>query len=144
MPQRMKDFGRQNLWRIYQTITTTGDLIEGTVLVPATETNMLEIVAQNWKAACFEGRNADVTDTTTFKIYGSRKYMESVPATGDSFWTPSGAHWTLLDTQATVTASTNTTAVVHENKNYTYYLVTAQAAPTKDTLTICRAVLSQN
>ena len=140
----MKDFGRLNIWRIYQTIATAGDLVEGSVLVPAAETNMLEIVAQNWKVATFEGRNADVTDTTTFKIYGSRKYMETVPPSGDAFWTASGTHWTLLDTQAAVATSTNTTAVVHENKNYTYYLVTAQAAPTKDTLTICRAVLSQN
>jgi hypothetical protein len=144
MPQRMKDFGRLNSWRIYQTITTAGQEVEGTILVPDTETNLLEILAQNYKVATFESRNEDDTDTATFKIYGTRKYMESVPATGDAFWLVTGAHWTLLDTQSAVAINTNTTAVIHENQAYTYYVVTGEAASTKDTLLIARAVLSQN
>lgn len=143
MPQRMKDFGRLNSWRIYQTITTSGQEVEGPVTVPNTETNFLEILAQNYKVATIESRNNGASVTCTFKIYGTRKYMETVPATGTTFWDVTEPHWTLLDTQAAVGTETNATAVVHENKAYTYYVVTAEAASSTTTV-IGRAVLSQN
>ena len=139
----MKDFGRLNSWRIYQTITTTGDEVEGSVNITTTETNVLEILSQNYKVVTIESRNDDTTDAATFKIYGTRKYMETVPSTGDTFWDVTEPHWSLLNTQAAVAAATNATAVVHENQAFTYYVVTADAdANTVDI--ICRAVLSQN
>lgn len=143
MPQRSKDFGRVNPWRVYQTITTAGDEVEGAVLIGDTETNVLEILGQNWKVATIESRNEDDTDTADFKIYGTRKYMESIPASGDTFWDVTEPHWQLLDTQNTVAVNTNTTPVIHENQAYTYYVVTGKATvAAKDVLLISRAVLS--
>lgn len=145
MPQRSKDFGRLNAWRVYQTVTNATDTVEGAVLIGDTETNVLEILAQNWKVVTIESRNEDDTDTADFVIYGTRKYMETVPASGDTFWDVTEPHWTALDTQNTVAVNTNTTAVVHENQAYTYYVVTGKASvATKDVLLISRAVLSQN
>jgi hypothetical protein len=139
----MKDFGRVNPWRIYQTITTAGDVTEGAVLIGDTETNILEILAQNWKVATIESRNEDDTDLATFVIYGTRKYMESVPPTGDTFWDVTEPHWETIDTQASVAVNTNTTPVVHENQAYVYYVVTGKASvATNDVLLISRAVLS--
>ena len=128
MPQRMKDFGRISTTRIYQTITTTGDVAEGEFDVGATETNILEMVSQNFKNFFIESRNADTANTCTFKIYASRKFNESVPATGDAFWTATGIHWYLLDTQAAVAITSNAVVKEYVDKGYNYLLVTAQGS----------------
>ena len=43
MPQRYVDSGRIVPFRIYQTITATGDTAEGPVTLPEAKTNVLEI-----------------------------------------------------------------------------------------------------
>lgn len=141
MPQRMKDYGRISINRMYQTITTAGDVVEGAATVGTSETNVLEMVAQNFKSFFIEGRNTHASQTCTFKIYGTRKFIESVPATGDAHWTATGAHWAILDTQSTVAALTNTTPKEFIDKGYTYLLVTAQGSGSGTTL-ISRAMFT--
>lgn len=142
MPQRSKDFGRILANRIYQTITTTGDEVEGPIDVPAAETNVLEILAQNWRHIFIEGRNEDGTATSDWKFYGSRKYNESVPPTGDTFWDVTEDHWeeASID-QDTVATGTNITPVVLLDKGYVYLVVTVEGS-VADTSTIARAVLT--
>ena len=137
----MKDFGRVSMNRMYQTITNTGDTAEGAVTVGTSETNVLEMVAQNFKSFFIEGRNTHGTQTCTFKIYGTRKFIESVPATGDAHWTASGTHWALLNTQSAVAANTNTTPQSFIDAGYTYLLVTAQGSGAGTTL-ISRAMFT--
>lgn len=142
MPQRLVDFGRVGLTRMYQTITSTGDKLEGSVSVPtAGTTNVLEIVAQNYKNAFIEGRNDDATNTSDWEIFGTRKFNDSVPATGDTFWDVTGAHWESINLQANVTTTTNITVVELVDKGFTYLVVnvTADVAATD---TIARAILT--
>ncbi len=142
MPQRLNDFGRVGLTRMYQTITTTGDKLEGSVSVPdAGVTNVLEIVAQNYKNAFIEGRNDDATNTSDWEIFGTRKFNDSVPAEGDAFWDITGDHWESINTQADVTTNTNITPIELVDKGYTYLVVnvTADVAATD---TIARAILT--
>ena len=142
MPQRAKDFGRVLPTRIYQTETVAGDDAEGPIDVPAAETNVLEILAQNWRQMFIEGRNEDGANTSTWNFYGTRKYMESVPPTGNAFWTVTGDHWELASTeQAAVATSTNITPVELLDKGYTYLVVTVEGSGA-DTATIARAVLT--
>jgi len=142
MPQRLNDFGRVGLTRMYQTITTTGDKVEGLVSVPdAGVTNVLEIVAQNYKNAFIEGRNEDSTNTSSWEIFGTRKFNDSVPATGDTFWTTTEDHWESIDTQAAVGTGTNITPVELVDKGYTYLVVTV-SGDTAATDTIARAILT--
>jgi len=142
MPQRLKDFGRVGLTRMYQTITNTGDIVEGVVSVPtAGTTNVLEIVAQNYKHVFIDGRNNDATNTSDWVIYATRKFNESVPATGATFWDVTEAHWITLSTQTDVATTTDITPVDTTDKGYTYYVVnvTADVAATD---TIARAILT--
>ncbi len=125
MPQRMKDYGRISSWRMYQTITTAGDLLEGSVSVPsAGTTNVLEMVTQNYKNVFIEGRNEDATNTSDWIVYATRKFNESVPATGATFWDVTEDHWEEAETeQSNVTTGTNIVPVVLVDKGYTYVVV---------------------
>jgi len=143
MPQRLVDFGRVGLTRMFQTITTAGDKLEGPIDVPAAETNVLEIVAQNWKNVFLEGRNEDGSNTSDWKFYGTRKFNDSVPATGDSFWTVTEDHWepAISPDQDTVATGTNITPVVLTDLGFTYIVVTVEGSGA-DTSTIARAILT--
>jgi hypothetical protein len=142
MPQRSKDFGRVVPIRIYQTETAAGDEAEGPIDVPAAETNVLEILAQNWRQVFIEGRNEDAVATSTWKFYGTRKYMEAVPPSGNAFWAVTGDHWeTASADQAAVAVSTNITPVELLDKGYTYLVVTVEGS-VADTSTIARAILT--
>lgn len=125
MPQRYVDSGRIVPFRIYQTITATGDTAEGPVTLPEAKTNVLEIVAQSWRQVFIESRNDDPTNTITQTIYGTRKFMESVPAQGDAFWDVTADHWELLDTQSNIAVSTNGTPYLATDKGFTYLVVAA-------------------
>jgi len=143
MPQRMKDYGRISNWRMYQTITTAGDLVEGSVSVPtAGTTNVLEMVTQNYKNIFVEGRNDDATNTSDWVVYATRKFNESVPATGATFWDVTEDHWEVAETaQSNVAAGANLVPVVLLDKGYTYVVVnvTADVAATD---TIARAIVT--
>ena len=143
MPQRSQELGRIVPFRIYQTIVTAGDLVEG-IHTPAgtTEENLLEMLCQNWRQIFIEGRNEDDTNASTFRFYGTRKFNASVPATGDSFWDVTGVHWETASTdQAAVATNTNITPVELLDKGYTYIVVTIQSAVAA-TETIARAILT--
>lgn len=140
MPQRFQDSGKIIPIRIYQTIATSGDLVEGTVTLTSTESNNLEIVAQSWRQVFIEGRNDGSTNTADQKIYGTRKFNLSVPDTGDSFWDVTADHWEVVDTQPTIAVSTNSTPVTLVDKGYTYLVVTGLSA--SGTTFISRAVLT--
>jgi len=127
MPQRFKDFGRVALTRMYQSITTAGDLTEGPVTLPEAPTHLLEIVAQNYKSVFIEGRNNDTTNTVTQKIFATRKFNESVPATGNSFWTETADHWELIDTQTDIATTTNAVVKEFVDKGFTYMVVCGDA-----------------
>lgn len=145
MPQRLVDSGRIVPFRIYQTITTSGDTAEGPVTLPEVKTNVLEIVSQSWRQVFIESRNDDPTNTVTQTIYGTRKFNESVPATGDSFWDVTQSHWELLDTQANIAISTNGTPKEYVDKGYTYFVVAADAqdgAQASGTVTAAGVLLS--
>jgi len=142
MPQRFKDYGRVGITRMYQTITTAGDIVEGIVSVPtAGTTNVLEIVAQNFKNVYIEGRNDDATNTSDWEIFATRKFNDSVPATADTFWTTTEDHWESLNTQANLGTETNLVVQEYVDKGYTYLVVnvTADVAATD---TIARAILT--
>lgn len=124
MPQRFQDSGRIVPMRIYQSITTAGDESEGPIVLPEPETNILEIVSQSWRTVYLEGRNEDTTNTVTQKIYATRKFNQSVPPQGDTFWTVTEDHWELIDTQTSIGTSTNATPVELVDKGYTYIVVT--------------------
>lgn len=142
MPQRMKDFGRVVPNRIYQTITTAGDEVEGPVDIADSETNVLEILSQNWRHVFLEGRNDDGTNTSTWNFYGTRKYNESIPGSGDTFWDVTENHWELVSTeQAAVGTGTNITPVTLTDLGYTYIVVTVTGSAA-GTATIARAVLT--
>jgi len=143
MPQRSRELGRVVPQKIFQTITTAGDLVEGPVNTGGTtEVNILEMLTQNWRNIFIEGRNADGTNTATFRFYGTRKYNETIPSTGDSFWDVTGVHWeTVSADQAAVGTGTNITPVELVDKGYTYIVVTVQSA-IAGTSTILRAVLT--
>jgi hypothetical protein len=142
MPQRSKDFGRILANRIYQTITTAGDEVEGDISVTTSETNVLEILAQNWRQVFIEGRNEDATNTSDWGFYGTRKYNESVPPTGNAFWDVTGAHWEEASPdQDAVTTTTNITPITLLDKGYTYIVVTVEGNIAA-TDTIARAVLT--
>jgi len=125
MPQRMKDYGRISSWRMYQTITTAGDLLEGSVSVPtAGTTNVLEMVTQNYKNVFVEGRNEDSTNTSDWIVYGTRKFNDTVPPTGNIFWDITEDHWEEVEaTQANVATGTNIVPVEIVDKAYTYIVV---------------------
>lgn len=125
MPQRYVDSGRIVPFRIYQTITATGNTTEGPVTLPEAKTNVLEIVCQSWRQVFIESRNDDPTNTITQTIYGTRKFMESVPAQGDGFWDVTADHWELLDTQSNIATATNGTPKEFVDKGYTYMVVAA-------------------
>jgi len=142
MPQRMKDYGRISNWRMYQTITNTGDLLEGIVSVPtAGTTNILEMVTQNYKSVFIEGRNDDATNTSDWEIFGTRKFNDTVPATGATFWDTTEDHWESLFTSANLTTTTNLAPQEYVDKGYTYMVlnVTADVAATD---TIGRAIVT--
>jgi len=143
MPQRLKDYGRISNWRMYQTITTTGDLLEGSVSVPtAGTTNVLEMVTQNYKNVFVEGRNDDATNTSDWTVYATRKFNDTVPPTGNAFWDVTGDHWEIAETaQLDVAAGANLVPVVLVEKGYTYVVVnvTADVAATD---TIARAIVT--
>ena len=143
MPQRSKDFGRILANRIYQTITDTGDEVEGPIDVPATQTNVLEILAQNWRQIFIEGRNEDAVTTSDWKFYGTRKYNEAIPPTEDTFWDVTEDHWeaTISTDQDTVATTTNITPVTLLDKGYTYIVVTVEGSAA-DASIIARAVLT--
>lgn len=142
MPQRMVELGRIVPNRIYQTITTAGDKVEGPIDVPATETNVLEMLTQGWRTLSIEGYNNDGTNTSNWKFYGTRKFNESVPASGDSFWDVTGVHWeTASADQSTIATSTAITSVNLVDKGYTYVVITV-AGSGADTSTIARVVLT--
>jgi hypothetical protein len=124
MPQRFYDYGVHTRNAMYQTITTVGDVEEGPITLPEPETNILEIVAQNHKNIFIEGRNNGADNTVTQKIYGTRKWNASVPATGNAFWTVTGNHWEVVNTQAAINITTNATPVELVDKGYTYLVVT--------------------
>ena len=124
MPQRFVDSGRIVPMRAYQSITTAGDLLEGPITLPEAETNILEIVCQSWRQVFIEGRNEGADNTVTQKVYGTRKFIDSVPPQGDAFWTVTGNHWEVVDTQAAIAVTTNATPVVLVDKGYTYLVVT--------------------
>lgn len=127
MPQRFQDYGVHTRNAMYQTITSAGDLVEGAITLPEAETNILEMVVQNHKNVFIEGRNQDTVNTVTQKIYATRKFNASVPATGNAFWTVTGDHWVAINTQAGIAVSTNATAVELVDKGFTYIVVTGDA-----------------
>ena len=135
MPQRFYDYGVHTRNAMYQTITTVGDVEEGPITLPEPETNILEIVAQNHKNVFIEGRNDGADNTVTQKIYGTRKWNASVPATGNAFWTVTGNHWEVVDTQAAIAVTTNATPVELVDKGYTYLVVTGDG-PTGSVATV--------
>ncbi len=144
MPQRMNDFGRVGLTRMYQTITATGDKAEGDT--PATNaaggTNILEMVGQNWKNVFIEARNEDATNTASFEAFGTRKFNDSVPDSGNAFWDVTEDHWESIEaSQDDVATATNITPIEIVDKSYTYIVlnVLAAVAPTD---TIARAILT--
>ena len=143
MPQRFKDYGRVGITRMYQTIANAGDTSEGVVSVPtAGTTNVLEIVAQNFKNAYVEGRNEGPTNTSDWVVYGTRQFNESVPATGATFWDVTENHWEVAETaQANVAADANLVPVVLVDLGYTYLVVnvTSDVAATNNR---ARAILT--
>ena len=141
MPQRLVESGRIVPIRIYQTITTAGDTAEGAFDVGNSEINILEIVVQSWRQIFIEGRNDDGSNTTTQVIYGTRKWNDSVPATGNIFWDITENHWEVLDTQAAIASNTNALPKEFVDKGYTYFVVT-QKGSGAGTSIINRAVLT--
>lgn len=142
MPQRTKEFGRIVPTKMFQTITDSGDTVEGAIDVPASETNVLEILSQNWRNIFIEGRNEDGSNTSDWKFYGTRKYNDSIPASGNSFWDVTGDHWESVSSdQNTVATTTNITPVELVDKGYTYIVVTVEGSGA-DTSTIARAILT--
>lgn len=143
MPQRSREFGRILANKMFQTIAAAGDLVEGKITTAGTtEENLLEMLTQNWRTIFIEGRNEDDTNTSTFRFYGTRKYNESVPDTGNAFWDVTGVHWeTASADQAAVATNTNITPVEIVDKGYTYIVVTIQSAVAA-TETIGRALLT--
>jgi hypothetical protein len=139
----MKEFGRVLANKIFQTITTSGDLVEGPHTPSGTtEENLLEMLTQNWRMIHIEGRNEDDTNTSTFRFYGTRKYLETIPPSGDAFWDVTGVHWEQASAdQAAVGTNTNITPVTLSDTGYTYVVVTIQSAVAA-TETIARAVLT--
>lgn len=144
MPQRFQDSGRIMPMRIYQTITTAGDLSEGPVALPEAKTNILEIVCQSWRQLFIESRNDDPTNLITQTIYATRKFNTTVPATGNSFWDVTEDHWELLDTQTDIAVATNGTPYEIVDKGYTYVVVAADAEDGAQATSqyIARAVLT--
>jgi len=141
MPQRMKDFGRISSWRIYQTISTAGDLLEGNVTVTTTPTNVLEMVTQNYKNVNIELRNDGSSNTADFVIYHTSKFNDSVPATGNAFWDVTGDHWIAETEIAAVGTDTNAARQEFVEKGWTYVVVTANGN-TGSTDVIVRAAIS--
>jgi len=127
MPQRFEDFGRIVPYRMYQTLTATGDTAEGPVTLPEAKTNILEIVCQSWRQVFIESRNDDPTNLITQTIYATRKFNASVPATGNIFWDVTEDHWELLNTQTDIAVSTNGVPFSLVDKGYTYLVVAADA-----------------
>jgi len=129
--QRDVDFGHQktNAWKTSFTINAAGDKTEGAITtVDTTEENVLEIFCQNYKNVFIEGRNNDATNVAEFKTYATRKWQETIPDTGDTFWDVTEDHWELIDTQAAVATTTNTTPQVIVDIGYTYIVVTVESA----------------
>ncbi len=144
MPQRSREFGRILATKAFQTITAAGDLVEGPITTAGTtEENLLEMLTQNWRTIFIEGRNEDATNTASFKFYGTRKWNETIPPTGDTFWDVTEDHWeaTISADQDDVATGTNLTPVVLIDKGYTYVVVTVESAVAA-TDTICRAILT--
>jgi len=142
--QRDVDFGHQktNAWKTSFTINAAGDKTEGVITtVDTTEENVLEIFCQNYKNVFIEGRNEDDTNVAEFKTYATRKWQETIPDTGDAFWTVTGVHWELIDTQTGVTTNTNTTPQTLVDIGYTYIVVTVESA-VAGTESIVRAVIT--
>jgi len=138
--QRIVDFGLITSLRTTFTINAAADKEEGIITtVDTTEENVLEIPCQNYKSVYIEGRNEDDTNTATFKTYATRKWAEKVAIDGDAFWTVTGAHWELIDTQTAVTTNTNLTTQELVDKGYTYIVVTVTSA-VAGTETIVRAI----
>ena len=143
MPQRSQELGRIVPYKIFQTISTAGDLVEGPhTTAGTTQENVLEMLVQNWRHVFIEGQNDDPTNTASFKFWATRKFNASVPATGDTFWDVSEDHWeTASADQDAVATGANITPVILLDKGYTYVVVTAES-DTAATLTIARAVLT--
>lgn len=141
--QANNEFGLVSRNRAEFTINTAGDFTEGIITTAGIpEENVLELVTQSWKDIFIEARNEDDTNTADFRIYVTKKFNRSVPATGDAFWDVTGVHWE--KPFEVLALATNTNIVVQDfiNKGYTYMVVTVESN-IAGTETIVRAIMTQ-
>jgi len=141
--QASNEFGLVSKNRAEFTISATGDTTEGKITTAGVaKENVLELVTQSWKDIFIEARNDDATNTADFRIFATKKFNDSVPATGATFWDVTGTHWEEVHETLALGTTTNLAVQDFVNKGYTYMVVEIESN-VAGTDTIVRCIMTQ-